>query len=267
MNRMLKSVYYSCYAAAKKLTNKVLGKRPVVVLCYHRVSDEYQDSLSVGVDQFKRQMSLLKSQCDVVSLSELVKEKPGQSTKPLAVVTFDDGYLDNYKNAFPVLKDLDLPATFFICTGIIGTEKGLPHDLQKIGKVVPVMNWDQIKEMQKAGYEIGAHTVTHINCTAESLEQVKSELQSSKATIEEKLAVKEVAFAYPYGGKHDISERVINLVQDLGYYCCLSAYGGFNLEGIDPFNVERVAVDYRFPDSGFLARLQGYLLRSEGSIS
>ena len=63
--------------------------------------------------------------------------------------------------------------------------------------------------------------------------------------------------------KNDITEQARNLVKDLGYYCCLSAYGGVNTPKLDPYDIERVAVDYRFPDSAFLARLQGYHLRSE----
>ena len=121
--------------------------------------------------------------------------------KPLAAVTFDDGYLDNFENAIPILKELNLPATFFVSTGLIGTDKGLPHDLEKLGKAVPVMNWEQLAEMHTAGFEIGAHTVNHINCANIELEKVKEELQESKQTIELKLNTRKVAFAYPYGGK------------------------------------------------------------------
>ena len=73
MKKLLKQIYYSSYALVKGISNQIFDVNPVVVFVYHRVNDQYQDPLTVGVDQFRRQMKLLKKRCDVVPLSELLE--------------------------------------------------------------------------------------------------------------------------------------------------------------------------------------------------
>ena len=106
------------------------GECSFQVLVYHRVN-EGQDPIFGGVPLkvFKNQMECLSEYFNVFPLEELVRGAKYKDIPPRAVaITFDDGYLDNYENAFPILKSLNLPATIFLATGAIDTNGFLWHD-------------------------------------------------------------------------------------------------------------------------------------------
>ncbi|MBF0478526.1 MAG: polysaccharide deacetylase family protein [Candidatus Omnitrophica bacterium] len=108
---------------------RLLMRSRVVVLSYHRVvpfqdMDALQPGMIVPPEMFKMQMEYLKKYYSVISLEELIEKLPKNELQPYtAVITFDDGYYDNYEYAYPVLKEMDFPATIFIPTGFI--ESGL----------------------------------------------------------------------------------------------------------------------------------------------
>jgi peptidoglycan/xylan/chitin deacetylase (PgdA/CDA1 family) len=100
------------------------------ILLYHRVND-VQDPFfdTVPVAAFERQMTLLRDHFRVLPLEDLVERKARNDVPDDAVaITFDDGYRDNFENAFPVLRRLGLPATIFVTTGTVGSKAGLWHD-------------------------------------------------------------------------------------------------------------------------------------------
>jgi peptidoglycan/xylan/chitin deacetylase (PgdA/CDA1 family) len=99
-----------------------------VILYYHRVSDEDVDSagvrsdITVSVRSFERQIECLLEHFEVVPLEDLAARiRSGQSTRGQIAVTFDDGYVDNYTYAYPILKKHQVPATIFIPTGHVGS--------------------------------------------------------------------------------------------------------------------------------------------------
>ncbi|MFN2501633.1 MAG: polysaccharide deacetylase family protein [Pyrinomonadaceae bacterium] len=127
-------------AAAKLKGQLSAGKhlrRAVHVFAYHRVVADLKKAesesfygLVVSTETFRRHCEILKASYNVVSLESAVSVLKGkrQAHRPLAVITFDDGYLDFYEQAFPVLKDLGLPATMFLPTECIGSGVPLAHD-------------------------------------------------------------------------------------------------------------------------------------------
>lgn len=107
------------------------GNRGITILCYHRVHDEsdfFCRAIAPGL--FRKQLKRLKRWCRFISLDEAVNRigsrdhREGKSV----VVTFDDGYRDNYTQAFPILRELGIPATVFLTTDLIGTNRLLWHD-------------------------------------------------------------------------------------------------------------------------------------------
>ena len=93
--------------------------RPVVVLCYHRVTAKPSDinSIVVSPDNFRAQIGYLKQHFQIVRF----EENWDQVRKPAVVITFDDGYADNLTEALPILEEAGVPATFFISTENIGS--------------------------------------------------------------------------------------------------------------------------------------------------
>ncbi len=236
-----------------------LASPRVVVLLYHRVSDSTRDNLTVGVEQFDRHMRLIKKYCTPVSIEDLISGYPVKKTrKPIVCITFDDGYLDNYTNAAKILIRHDIPASFFVSTGIIGAkERFFPHDIRRKNAYIPVMEWEQLREMHRHGFLIGSHTVNHIDCAAESEHVVWEELVESRKKLQEELGVEKVLFAYPYGGREHMTPERLNLVKNAGYVGCLSAYGGVNVRKVDPYNVLRRGIHWEFSDYAMLYECLG----------
>jgi len=111
-------------------------KEGVIVLLYHRVFDAEIDSqlLCVSPENFERQMLYLKRNFEILKVSELLKKiKEKRIPQNGIVITFDDGYADNYEFALPVLEKLKIPATFFVCSGNIDkNEESWSHQLEQI---------------------------------------------------------------------------------------------------------------------------------------
>lgn len=234
-------------------------RQRIVVLLYHRVNDDMRDSLTIGIEKFDAQMALLARHCRLVDVCDVVAgcvERDSQH--PIVAVTFDDGYRDNYEHAVPILLRHRVPAAFFVSTGKIDVDGAFDHDLRRIGHGLPTMTWAQLREMRDAGFTIGSHSVTHLDCGRADLAQVRAELRESKETLVQKLGIERPIFAYPYGGRQNMTPQALDLVRAEGYAGCLSAYGGRNDGAIDPFDVRRVGINDNFTEWSFRARLEGW---------
>ena len=199
----------------------------------------------------------------MVPLSELVNllEGGGAPNGELAI-TFDDGYEDNFRYAAPILERLELPATFFVVTQWIGTETVAWWD-RHLGLRCSWMDWDQLRDLNARGFEIGAHTRTHADLGLVPELEALGEIVGSRQDLEQALQVPVQAFAYPYGRRENLSEQNLQLIRDAGYRCCCSAYGGVNSIGTDPFRLMRVPVvpGYASPEAfGFEVALGRTLL-------
>lgn len=133
------------------------------------------------------------------------------------VITFDDGWADNFTNAFPILKEYGLTATIFVITGFIGKAN--------------YMDWNQLREMSEAGISIQSHTVNHKPLAQLSKAEVEYELETSKKTIADHLGTEVSYSSMPHGS---FDKRVLETAQQAGYECiCTSEPGyGHMREGI-----------------------------------
>ena len=135
----------------------------------------------------------------------------GQPLPPKAgALTFDDGYREHYKNAFPILKKYNAVATFFVPTGWISSSTK-----------PDIMTWEELKEMSAAGMTIASHSISHPNLTKLSDEDLKKQLEESKKIIEEKIGQPCDFLAYP-GGSYDA--RVIDAAKAAGYKSAVGIY-------------------------------------------
>ncbi len=228
------------------------------VLCYHRVNDLLRDNVSLPARQFDQQMEFIRSRYQIVSVADIVAERLDRSSaRPIVAVTFDDGYRDNYENAAPILAKHKIPATFFISTGMIGTDVGFRHDHDQLGFSVPTLNWDQVQEMSSYGFEIGAHTVHHVNLAKVDEATAREELVLSRDAIRQRTGAAGVPFAYCFGGRNDITQDRLQLVKNLGFTCCFSTFGGTNEGPIDLFGIKRFGVNSAISTLALQARIEG----------
>ena len=177
----------------------MIFKQHPLILAYHSVSRHRNDNLSVNEFEFEKQLIWLKNKkYNIVSIDEAYKSKKNK----VAVITFDDGYMDNYQFAFPLLKKYGFIATIFLTTNLINTEKIYHWDKSKVGvygkeETFRILNWSQIFEMKQYGITFGSHTKSHQILTDISLSESKKEILMSRQILEEKLHSDINLFCYP----------------------------------------------------------------------
>lgn len=222
---------------------RVAVSRSVWVVAFHRVDDlGSPDPLTCGIKQFEQYCELLSRAFKIVPLSEQLDRLGCKDSGGTLSITFDDGYLDNFNHAAPILERLGLPATFFIATGFIGTDQVAWWD-RDLPKAPPWMDWDQVRSLHARGFEIGCHTVTHADFGSLPAEEARREIAESMRRIESELGFAPDLFAYPYGGQGNMNEANLQVVKDSGLRCSLSCFGGVNAIGADPFRLRRVPIN------------------------
>lgn len=162
------------------------------VLMYHRVDtssppDVISERLTTSPRAFAADLALLRAEhLRAVGIDDLYRLcAEHRPTNDLVLVTFDDGYRDQYRYAFPILRRFGMTATFFITTANVGTA----HHL----------TWNEIRTMANAGMSIGGHSVEHVSLSALDFEDQMYQVVYSVATLRNMLHVPVIAYAYPDG--------------------------------------------------------------------
>ncbi len=218
------------------------------ILMYHSVSDDRTSTLHVAPENFSRQMAFLRKEgYKVISLGALIDSiKEGKTFLPkTVVVTFDDGFEDNYLNAFPVLAKYRMPAVIFIITSYVGNREGY-------------MNWDQVRLMMANGIEFGGHTRNNVYLPSIKDERrLRYEIDGCREDIKRKTGAEALYFCYPTGA---FNEKVKDVVRESGYKGACSTNRGNDRLNRDVFELNRVKVtnsDMTKP-LHFRAKISGY---------
>jgi glycosyltransferase involved in cell wall biosynthesis/peptidoglycan/xylan/chitin deacetylase (PgdA/CDA1 family) len=257
-NGLMKAYLASPLPDVRDRVNARLGRRRLTVLTYHQVQDPADDGSSVGTSAFREQMRFVKEHYRVVPLADAVKMlHAGGPPEKLVAITFDDGYLDNATTAAPILKELDVPATFFISTDMIGGGRPFPHDVLRGRVPQEHMSWDDVRSLAAQGFDIGSHTCSHANLGAVSLEEAEHELRLSRAHIEAELQQPVGLFSFPYGHPRNMRPDTMAAARR-EYDVCCSAYGGHNLSPGDPGEIRRIVVSSGVTFLAFRALIEGW---------
>ena len=192
----------------------------VPILMYHYISippedaDKYRVDLSIAPDAFREQMAYLADNgfetVDLYDLSLAITGKRDLPEKPV-IITMDDGYRDNFENAFPILQEFGLSATFFILTQPIDNGNEI------------YMSWEMVEEMANAGMRIEPHSKTHADLSSREKEYVVYEILGSQEAITSHTGQTPRFFCYP-GGRYD--ETTIEVVSDLDFWGAVTTAGG-----------------------------------------
>lgn len=176
----------------------------VPILLYHRIDVSLTDSqYYVPPDKFEEQMKLLRDWGYTTITTELLVKAIAKGANlpvhPL-LITFDDGHLNNYTTAFPIMQKYGFTGVLYIVGGYMGAPE--------------YMNTAQIKEMAKAGWEVGSHSMSHLDLTSLDPQQQQYEIIESRRFLETELGVPVLTFSYPFGVS-DIA--IINFTYSAGY--------------------------------------------------
>lgn len=199
------------------------------VLMYHSIDDQWRRTkLSVSPEQFRAQMRFLREKkYDVIPLERLADMIKDGKRLPhnIVAVTFDDGNLNNYTNAFPVLKQYKIPATVFVVSDWIGK----PDHLSAT----------QIKEMSAEGIDFGSHTKTHPYMEPRTKDELRTEIIESKKVIEAVTGKPVVTFCFPYGGKNEYARGVL---KEAGFKAAFVVMPRDNSIKLDLYQLKRIKV-------------------------
>ena len=201
----------------------------VPVLSYHQVNDEDDNALTVPTAVFEQQMAYLHDNgyhaITPDQLNAYLTEGAPLPEKPV-LITFDDGYRDNYENAFPILQKYGMTATIFLISDF----------MDRFDKY---LTWQQVQEMSEAGIYMGVHTLSHFELPGLSKAELYQQIEGGKLAIEWKTLQFTEYIAYPCGS---YNADVLAVASDCGFK------GGFTVRydlvhpGDNPYLLSRVPV-------------------------
>lgn len=231
-NLLLRTVLSSPWVVSRNWFRRLRGSAPVIILFHHLVSDR-PHHLGIPTDHLLKHVEFLKRHYRIASLSEAVEGLKTRCLKvPTVVLTFDDGYLENFINLRAVAQETAIPATLFVCTGHVSQRQEFGHDRKRQQHGFPPLTWEQIDYLGRNGFEIGSHTRSHFDCGSTDLAALEREILGSKADLEQRLGRSVKFFSFPWGQPANMSPEAVQLAKAT-YPYVFSAYGGVNLPARD----------------------------------
>lgn len=232
----------------------VLKKRyEIPVIMYHRVIRDKNEGGVHGIyvteSEFEKHLKYLKDKgYETITFEDLLdnqyKNRFGSGKKQI-ILTFDDGYTDNYNYAFPLLKKYGFKCVIYLLSHLDYNRWDVEVKENPENRF-ELMNLDMIKEMEEYGIEFGGHTKTHPKLATLSLENACEEIFESKKVLEEKLGHPLISFAYPYG---NLNEDVKKIVKKAGYSFAVATDSGDISFSQDLFQIRRIGI---FSTNSFL---------------
>lgn len=218
-----------------------------IILLYHRVADVAFDPYLLAVDprNFAVHLKYLKSNYQVISLKTLVAgwRKKNIPTRAV-VITFDDGYADNYSQAVRFLRPLTLPATFFVTAQSVNSQRPFYWD-----KATPrkdqgrCLSQKKLKLLSKDNlFEIGSHSLTHPHLSQLSLKRQRKEILGSKKRLEKITAKPVNFFSYPFGTANDYNDQTLTLLKQGGYKAACANFPGMVTKQTSLFQLPRFII-------------------------
>jgi peptidoglycan/xylan/chitin deacetylase (PgdA/CDA1 family) len=171
------------------------------------------------------------------------------------MITFDDGYADNFTDALPLLRRYGCPALVFLPTDLVGSG-AFPWDPGGAPGTSAALSWDQAREMAASGIAFGSHSKTHPRLTHLEGRGLESELLDSKARIERETGTPAVFFAYPGGVS---SPQVADAVGRAGYTAAFTTVPGVVDRQSDRLALRRTEISASDPMPVFALKLSGAL--------
>ena len=219
----------------------------VPVLYYHHIlcppADATIPSLYECPDQFTAQLSYLHDQgwstITVDRLADLVAQHQCPSSR-VFVISIDDGSVDGYDNAAPIMESLGMHGSFFVTSGVVG---GL-----RPGKI----SWDQLRDLIARGHAIGNHTETHLNLKVQPQDVLYDQIEGAQQIFDTQLGFRPRTFAYPYGRYND---SVIAQVASSGFELAFTVHAGAREASDAPYTAKRIEVDSDATGADVLAKL------------
>ena len=252
------------YAFSAFLKFVSLKNPSIPILMYHSISDEPESGhpyfwINTSRKCFAEQMQFLKdNDYTVISLIEAAdilapSHDQENSSKRYVVLTFDDGYHDFLKYAWPILARYGFTATMFVSTDYIGKSRMWFNGRESL-------TWSEVRELRGQGVSFGSHTVSHPKLYGLPWEKIRRELLDSRLRLEDELQTTTRCFAYPYAFPQEDQSFVARFRQELidqGYHIAVTTAIGLAQWGSDPHCLKRLPINEGDDDRLLRAKLAG----------
>ena len=205
----------------------------LISIMYHRFNESKYPSTNIQMDVFRQQLKIIEEQgIKFIHPKELeinISQKKKKKERKV-LFTVDDGLLSFYNNAWPLLKEKQIPFILFINTREVGSFN--------------YMNWSQIIELHNAeNVEIGNHSHSHEYLVDESSDFIKADILKSIKIFEEKLGSNSEFFSYPFG---EYSLEFKRIIKDLGFKYAFGQHSGVIDETKDLFELPRFPINEKY---------------------
>ena len=203
----------------------------IISLMYHRFEENKYPSTNIRLNDFLKHLEIIQNNnIRFVNPKKFGNELTANKKQRKILLTIDDGFLSFYENAWPILKEKEIPFILFVSTREVGSSN--------------YMSWSQIKEISKENFvEIGNHSHSHEYLVDESIETVKSDIQNSIDIFKEKLGKNSEFFSYPFG-EYSISFK--NIIKSLGFKYAFGQHSGVIDETKDLFELPRFPINEKY---------------------
>lgn len=208
-------------------TRKHVKDYSIRVLALHDIGENERQ-------EFKRKMSWLKDNFNVISLQDAIEKKNLYKYKINIAITFDDGFKCFHSIIAQVLKELQLPCTFFICSGVIdlsgeNADHFTWHNLKRKSKKFDYLTMTELEDLASNPlFEIGGHTKNHVDLGKSYFHQeLEKEIRDDKKDLENMVGKAINFFAYPFGSVENISDQAEKVIKQSGYKLSFSILPSF----------------------------------------
>jgi peptidoglycan/xylan/chitin deacetylase (PgdA/CDA1 family) len=259
LNKFRPDRFISCFLVHPVL-KKMNAARSVPILMYHSISQEQEGrripyfETNTFPSVFEEHLLFLSANgYKPVGLEGLLATGAETNGSKHVVITFDDGYQDFYRNAFPILSRYGATATVFLPTGYIGNSR-------RLFKARPCLDWNEIRELSQNGITFGSHSHSHSELKNLSPKEVHDELQISKEIIEDMTGTPVHSFSYPYAfpqAQKDFVGLLRAALSDAGYKFGVTTRIGLNSGDCDLLTLKRVPASSHDDPLLFAAKLEG----------
>jgi peptidoglycan/xylan/chitin deacetylase (PgdA/CDA1 family) len=229
----------------------------IKVLMYHRVVQELPEKYNhwhhVTVTEFRKQLKLIDrlgyTPITFTDYKLYKEDKLTLPSKPI-ILTFDDGYMDTFENAIPIMMEKGMKGVVFV----MGNRKltRAEWDERDEEDICPLMTNKQIKITRRLGFEIGSHAMRHVVLSELTDFEANYTIRKSKEEIESILQEPIHSFSYPYG---QFDKRIAQIVSDSGYLFACGVYTGSPKFGKTMFDFRRLAINQHTSIQSFALKL------------
>jgi peptidoglycan/xylan/chitin deacetylase (PgdA/CDA1 family) len=236
----------------------VLSERVKVrVLALHDIEESDRE-------EFRRKMFWLKQNFNVVSLQDAYDQKNLSQTKTNVAITFDDGFKCFLNVIGEVLRELQIPATFFICSGVLDiisseADSFTVNNLKRNSKKFTFLTSEELRKISETPlFEIGGHTRNHVDLgKVWEKEILEKEIKQDKEKLESTIGKKINFFAFPFGSRTNMSVQAVEVVKSSGYVSAFSILPEFWTDKSDNWRVGRDSLTLAETDLVWRAWLAG----------